>query len=860
MFRNRKPLLGLLMPLVLAGCASAPNLTARITGRSEDAYQETFLSARMTEQKGELLKASQQYEELLKKYPRKAELHHRLGILSQKSGRPEQAVNYLNQAHQISPMDVDILCDLGYSHYLQGNAEEALKIFQQAQQIKPGHARTQSNLAIALIELDQVPAAMSLLRQSMGEAAAATTVGFALAQKGELTQAQHYFSQALDTDASNQQAAEALVQIKSMLASQNSPGTTMAGSASQPPAFPREALLAKNVEEDDENGTVITEADAIDTIGLTALATGSPTVNTKDKLTNSLAEKDLERTTVLASDLRLIGTDHAHQLTESGGGIDKGRVGSDKLPVSEKSGSSPIVSVSDPQEHAKSGIVEISSSVLKHPVSRRESSDSRGVWRSAQHGSQQSTQSRQIVSVDMLQKDSGRDLADFAQGSPIEAIHDAGRSSRKATIVEPQWSSRHEQQYADDAFTRGAEDYKAGQEYAAAAAEDRRYRSQSRWSRDYESRESIPAPEATPVPSIVISGQTFDYQRLAQMAASGQLQLSQYPVAPGLSQQPATYSGINAVSTQGPALTQVAYMQPQPGPAVPQAYAGTPGQIPAGLMAVPQVAGTPTPGYVQASAAFPPAGAHVPGAVQQNAGIPVPAFAAGYNPNQQPVVQAATIPQYLPGQQPGVAVTAAPMPPVVTPLPAATPLPVVYALGQQVSAEQSATVPSAQSHAAVSSATSALPQMLTPVVSAVPPAAPAFPITRGTESTERMSEAKTAPPVAASATGTVGGLPLAFLRSFYSQMPQDQKTTFWRDLRQLPGTVSPAELAAYRELALSATDLARVEAAITMLAVYNQKDLAEELLKGMHNHPDPIVQQSAQTALSMLRISGASPK
>ncbi len=861
MFRNRKPLLGLLMPLVLAGCASAPNLTARITGRSEDAYQETFLSARMTEQKGELLKASQQYEELLKKYPRKAELHHRLGILSQKSGRPEQAVNYLNQAHQISPMDVDILCDLGYSHYLQGNAEEALKIFQQAQQIKPGHTRTQSNLAIALIELDQVPAAMSLLRQSMGEAAAATTVGFALAQKGELTQAQHYFSQALDTDASNQQAAEALVQIKSMLANQNSPGTTesLAGAASQLPAFPREALLAKDVEKDDENGTVITETDSIDTIGLTALAAGSPTVETSDQSASSVAEKEPASTTILASDLRLIGTDHALQLTESGGGIDKGRVGSDKLPVSEKSGSSPIVSVSDPQEHTKSGIVEISSSVLKHPVSRRESSDSRGVWRSAQHGSQQSTQSRQIVAVDTLEKDSDRDLADFVQGSPIESIHDAGRSSRKATIVEPQWGSRHDQQYADDAFTRGAEDYKAGQEYAAAA-EDRRYRSQSRWSRDYESRESIPAPEATPAPSIVISGQTFDYQRLAQMAASGQLQLNQYPGTPGLPQQPMAFSSANPIPIQGPALTQVAYMQPQPSTAVPQAYVGTPGQIPAGLMAVPQVAGTPNPGYVQASAAFPPAGAHVPGAVQQNAGIPVPAFAAGYNPNQQPVVQAATIPQYLPGQQPGVAVTAASMPSVVTPLPAATPLPIVYALGQQVSVEQNATVPSAQAHAAVSSATSALPQMLTPVVSTVTPAAPAFPITRGTESTERVSEAKTAPPVAASATGTVGGLPLAFLRSFYSQMPQDQKTTFWRDLRQLPGTVSPAELAAYRELALSATDLARVEAAITMLAVYNQKDLAEELLKGMHNHPDPIVQQSAQTALSMLRISGAPAK
>lgn len=858
MFRNRKPLLGLLMPLVLAGCASAPNLTARITGRSEDAYKETFLSARMTEQKGELLKASQQYEELLKKYPRKAELHHRLGILSQKSGRPEQAVNYLNQAHQISPMDVDILCDLGYSHYLQGNAEEALKIFQQAQQIKPGHTRTQSNLAIALIELDQVPAAMSLLRQSMGEAAAATTVGFALAQKGELSQAQHYFSQALDTDASNQQAAEALVQIKSMLANQNSPGATesVAGAASQLPAFPREALLAKDVEEDDETGTVITETDSIDTIGLTALAAGSPTVNTKDNATNSLAQKDPESTTVLASDLRLIGTDHALQGTEFGIGMDNSRGGSETTAVSEKSGASPIVSVSDPQESSKTGIVEISSSVLKHPVSRRESSDSRGVWRSAQHGSQQSTQSRQIVSVNTLQKDSDRDLADFAQGSPIEAIHDAGRSSRKATIVEPQWGSRHDQQYADDAFTRGAEDYKAGQEYAAAA-EDRRYRSQTRWSRDYEARESMPVSETTPAPVIVISGQSFDFQRLAQMAATGQLQLNQYAGTPGLPQQPMISSNANAIPIQGPALTQVAYMQQQPSTVMPQGYAGTQGPIPAGLMPVPQVTGTLNPGHVQASAAFPMAGANGYGVPQQNAGIPVSAVPPGYNPNQPPVTQPATSPQYLPGQQPGVAVAMTSLQPVTPSIPAAVSLPVVYALGQQVSVEQNATVPSAQTHPAIPSNPPAPLHMLT---SAAPAPSPAVQALRATEPTERVQEARTAPPVAASATGTVGGLPLAFLRSFYSQMPQDQKTTFWRDLRQLPGTVSPAELAAYRELALSATDLARVEAAITMLAVYNQKDLAEELLKGMHNHPDPIVQQSAQTALSMLRISGEPAK
>ena len=81
----------------------------------------------------------------------------------------------------------------------------------QPQQINPGHERTQANLAVALIAMDQVPSAVALLRQNMGEAPAATMVGFALAQRGELDQAKKYFSQALDADASNQPAAEALV-------------------------------------------------------------------------------------------------------------------------------------------------------------------------------------------------------------------------------------------------------------------------------------------------------------------------------------------------------------------------------------------------------------------------------------------------------------------------------------------------------------------------------------------------------------------------------------------------------------------------------------------------------------------------
>ena len=88
----------------------------------------------------------------------------------------------------------------------------------------------------------------------------------------------------------------------------------------------------------------------------------------------------------------------------------------------------------------------------------------------------------------------------------------------------------------------------------------------------------------------------------------------------------------------------------------------------------------------------------------------------------------------------------------------------------------------------------------------------------------------------------------------YVQMNDEQKVTFWKDLRKLPGTVSDAELSAYRELARSTENLPRVEAAITLLAVFHEDKLAAELLSNLDKSSDPVVRQAASTAESMLQI------
>jgi hypothetical protein len=102
-------------------------------------------------------------------------------------------------------------------------------------------------------------------------------------------------------------------------------------------------------------------------------------------------------------------------------------------------------------------------------------------------------------------------------------------------------------------------------------------------------------------------------------------------------------------------------------------------------------------------------------------------------------------------------------------------------------------------------------------------------------------------------TASVGGLPLAFLRSFYAQMSPEQQALFWRDLRQMRGG-SAAEKAVYCELAESSVGLAQIEAAITMLAVFEEHALADRLLSKAAESADPTIQQSARTALSMLSV------
>jgi hypothetical protein len=90
----------------------------------------------------------------------------------------------------------------------------------------------------------------------------------------------------------------------------------------------------------------------------------------------------------------------------------------------------------------------------------------------------------------------------------------------------------------------------------------------------------------------------------------------------------------------------------------------------------------------------------------------------------------------------------------------------------------------------------------------------------------------------------------------YGQMSDDQRVLFWNDLRKLPGSVSQTDMATYRELAKSTQNLARIEAALAMLAVFGEREVAGQLLEDSSKHSDPVVRQAAITAMSVMTIQG----
>jgi Flp pilus assembly protein TadD len=89
------------------------------------------------------------YQQIMDDAPDATALH-RSALLLYKRGDREEAWDYLQQALDAAPEDAELLCDVGYLHYLEGRLEEAQSSLDRSIEQSPHHRRAHNNMGLVL--------------------------------------------------------------------------------------------------------------------------------------------------------------------------------------------------------------------------------------------------------------------------------------------------------------------------------------------------------------------------------------------------------------------------------------------------------------------------------------------------------------------------------------------------------------------------------------------------------------------------------------------------------------------------------------------------------------------------------------
>lgn len=195
--------------------AKTETSTATLASSTDNPSKEEgkLAMARLCERRGELQQAETLYRELLKENPDQQRLHHRLGVIAAQQGKYAQADEHFQRAMASGSPDVELLCDAGYSLYLQHRLSDAEVVLRQALERQPQNARVCNNLGLVLGEQGRLDESLTMFKRAGQEADAYTNLGYVLAQIGDLEGAQRMYSHALTLDNSIRPAAEAMLQL-----------------------------------------------------------------------------------------------------------------------------------------------------------------------------------------------------------------------------------------------------------------------------------------------------------------------------------------------------------------------------------------------------------------------------------------------------------------------------------------------------------------------------------------------------------------------------------------------------------------------------------------------------------------------
>lgn len=169
-----------------------------------------ILRGRGMEKSGDFDKARKLYEGLRKQHPDNLELVHRLGVVADAERRHAEAEGMFQFVLQREPRNADVLADLGYCYFLQGQLTKAESALLKAVAAEPSNPRYRNNLGLVIGHQGRHEEALAHFQKAGSEADAYYNLAFIYATQEQAAKAKECFLMALNEDPTHGKAREAL--------------------------------------------------------------------------------------------------------------------------------------------------------------------------------------------------------------------------------------------------------------------------------------------------------------------------------------------------------------------------------------------------------------------------------------------------------------------------------------------------------------------------------------------------------------------------------------------------------------------------------------------------------------------------
>lgn len=167
--------------------------------------------AQTMEQRGDLKAARAAWAQLLERDPENAHAAWRLAVVTDRLGHFDKSEPLYRQAVKRNPQHVELLCDYGYSLYLQQRWAESGRLLERAAELEPENARVQNNLGLLYASTERVQeAAMAFRRAGCTVEESRSNLGLAAAMNGRTKEARRIFERVLEDNPESTTAAQGL--------------------------------------------------------------------------------------------------------------------------------------------------------------------------------------------------------------------------------------------------------------------------------------------------------------------------------------------------------------------------------------------------------------------------------------------------------------------------------------------------------------------------------------------------------------------------------------------------------------------------------------------------------------------------